>query len=67
MRAEGNLALGVNVQIKALLAVRAIAIPNKEIAFRHFAQVVFVQKLALLALLAKGPQPMFTDKIVECR
>ena len=70
MGTEGNLALGVNMQVKTLFAVRAVAVPHKEITFRHFTprcgasqcdvtsvergvsvQVVFMQKLALLALL----------------
>ena len=37
MGAEGDLALGVNVQVKTLFAIRAVTIPNKEIAFWHFA------------------------------
>lgn len=36
VRTEGNLAFGVNVQVKTFFAVGAVAVPNKEITFRHF-------------------------------
>jgi len=50
--------LRVDVQVQALITIRAIPVPDEEIALRHLAQVVLVQELARLALLAEPAQPM---------
>ncbi len=49
----------------AQTSVGTISVLDKEIAFRHFSEIVLVQKLATLALLAQTPQPMLADQVIE--
>lgn len=60
-------ALRVDVQIQTLFAVRAVSVPRKEVALGHLAEVVLVQELALLALLAQTAEPVLADERVEAR
>lgn len=53
------------MQVQALVAIRAIPVPHEEVAFWHLPQVVLVQELAVLALLAKAAEPVLTDERVE--
>lgn len=55
-----DLALGVDVQEGALLVVARVE-ARIEITFGHFGHVVFVQELALVALLAESTKPMLAD------
>lgn len=55
-----DLALGVYVQERALLLVAGVE-ARVEITFRHLRHVVFVQKLAAVALFAQRSQPMLAD------
>ena len=54
--------LGLAVQMEKLaLFVAALAVFRVEEAFGHFAHVVLVQELALVALLAQTSQPVLAD------
>lgn len=53
------------MQVQTLVAVAAVAVAHKEIAFRHLAQVVLVQELAALALFAEAAQPVLADEGAE--
>ncbi|RYC62642.1 hypothetical protein CHU98_g3547, partial [Xylaria longipes] len=64
VRAGRQLAEGVNVQVQTLVTIGAVAVAHKEIALGHLAQVVFVQELATLALLAQGAQPVLANERV---
>ena len=64
MRTRGQLALGVDVEVEALVAVGAVAVAEEEIALGHLAQIVLVQELARLPLLAQSPQPVLTHQRV---
>ena len=46
-------------------SITAISIPHKEIALGHLPQVIFVQELAALALLAQTAEPVLAYEIVE--
>lgn len=48
-------------------SIGTVTISRKEITLRHLPQVVFVQELATLALLAQPSQPMLTDQIIVIR
>lgn len=65
VRARRQLRQRVDVQVQALLAVGAVAVAHKKVALGHLAQVVLVQKLALLALLAQAAQPVLAHQRVE--
>lgn len=67
VRAGRELGLGVDVQVEALVAVRAVAVPHEEVALGHLAQVVLVQELAALALLAERAQPVLAHERVVAR
>lgn len=60
-----QLALRIDVEVQALVAVTAEAVPQKEVALGHFSQVELVKELAGLALLAQAPKPMLADQRVE--
>jgi hypothetical protein len=62
VRAGWELGLRVDVEVQALLAVGAVAVAGKEVALRHFAEVVLVKEFAVLALFAEATQPMFADE-----
>lgn len=64
VRTGRELGLGVDVQVEALVAVRAVAVADEEVALGHLAQVVLVQELAALALLAQRPQPVLAHERV---
>ena len=53
------------MQVQALVAVGAVPVAHEEVALGHLAQVVLVQELAVLALLAEPPQPVLADERVE--
>ncbi|TLS24791.1 hypothetical protein PpBr36_08472 [Pyricularia pennisetigena] len=57
VRTGRQLALRVDVQVQALLAVLAVAVADVKVALGHAAQVVLVQELAPVALLAQPAQP----------
>lgn len=59
-RTVANLRFRIDVQERAFLIVAGIE-ARIEVAFGHFGHVVFVQELALVALLAEATQPMFAD------
>lgn len=63
--ARRELAARVDMQVQTLVAVAAVAVPQKEVALGHFAQVVLVQELAALALFAEAAQPMLAHQRVE--
>lgn len=65
VRARRQLRQRVDVQVQALLAVGAVAVAHEEVALGHLAQVVLVQKLALLALLAQAAQPVLAHQRIE--
>lgn len=46
VRAGGKPGGRVDVQVQALVAVRAVPVPDEEVALGHLAQVVLVQELA---------------------
>lgn len=62
-----QLGLGVDVQIQTLVAVAAVAVADEEVALGHLAQVVLVQELAALALLAQRAQPVLAHQRVVAR
>lgn len=55
----------VDVEVQALVAVGAVAVPHEKVALGHLAQVVLVQELAVLALLAEAAEPVLADEGVE--
>lgn len=65
VRTRRQLRQRVDVQVQALLAVGAVAVAHEEVALGHLAQVVLVQKLALLALFAQPAQPVLAHQRVE--
>lgn len=65
MWAGWQLALGVDMQVQALVAVRAEAVAQEEVALGHLAQVELVQELAALSLLTQATQPVLADERVE--
>lgn len=65
VRARRQPAQRVDVQIQALVAVGAVPVAHEEVALGHLAQVVLVQELAVLALLAEAAQPVLADERVE--
>jgi len=54
-----DLLFRINVQEWTLL-VAALAKFGKEVAFWHFAHVIFMQKFTVIPLLTESSQPMFT-------
>src|SRR5262245_59139709 len=50
--------LGVDVLVHAVVAIAAVAVLGVEPALGHLVQVVFVQKLAPIALLAQPADPV---------
>lgn len=52
------------MEIQAFLAITAIPVPGEEAALRHAPQVVLVQKLAVLPLLAQPAQPMLAHQVI---
>lgn len=60
-----QLALGVDVQVQALVAVWAEAVAQEEVALGHLAQVELVQELAALALFTQAAQPVLAHERVE--
>jgi hypothetical protein len=67
MRTRGAFPLRRNVLIHALIAVLAKSMAREIIALGHAPQVVFVQKLAGLALFAETAHPVLADEAVEGR
>ncbi|TLD28624.1 hypothetical protein PspLS_03623 [Pyricularia sp. CBS 133598] len=67
VRTRRQLALRVDVQVQTLLAVLAVAVADVKVALGHAAQVVLVQELAPVALLAQAAQPMLAHQAVEGR
>ncbi|KAL8305503.1 hypothetical protein RB597_003701 [Gaeumannomyces tritici] len=67
VRTRGQLGLRVDVEIHALLAVLAEAVAEVKVALGHLAQVVLVQELAAIALLAQAAEPVLADHAVEGR
>lgn len=65
MWAGWQLALGVDMQIQALVAVGAEAVAQEKVALGHLPQVELVQELAALALFAQATQPVLADERVE--
>ena len=46
-------------------SITAIPIPHEEIALGHLPQVILVQELAALTLLAQTAQPVLAHQVVE--
>lgn len=65
VRTRRQLRQRIDVQIQTLLAVGAVPVAHEEVALGHLTQVVLVQKLALLALLAQAAQPVLAHQRVE--
>lgn len=65
MRARRQPAQRVDVQVQTLVTVGAVPVAHEEVALGHLAQVVLVQELAVLALLAQAAQPVLADERVE--
>lgn len=65
VQARRELRRGVDVQIETLVAVAAVEGSHVLVAFGHAAQVIFVEELALVALLAETAQPVLADETVE--
>lgn len=63
--ARRQLALGVDVEVEALVAVAAEPVAQEEVALGHLAQVELVEELARLALLAQTAQPVLADQRIE--
>lgn len=53
------------MQVETLLAIGAVPIPHKKITLRHLPQVILMQELAMLALLAQPTQPMLAHERVQ--
>lgn len=62
VRACRTLRFGIDVEIEAVVSVRASLRAGVIGAFGHAAEVVFVKKLASFAFLAKTSQPMLADE-----
>ncbi len=62
VRARGPLRCRVDVQIEAVLPVRARLVAGKVAALGHPAQVILVQELACLRLLAEAAEPMLAHE-----
>lgn len=56
-----DLALGVDMKVNTLCSIVALAVLAVEPALGHLAQVVLVQELAVVALLAETSKPMFAN------
>ncbi|KAL7821923.1 hypothetical protein V8C26DRAFT_391403 [Trichoderma gracile] len=65
VRTRRQLRQRIDVQVQTLLAVGAVPVAHEEVALGHLAQVVLVQKLAVLALLAQPAQPVLAHERVE--
>ena len=52
------------MNIQTFIAILAVSILVVELALAHLAEVVFVQVIAFISLLAKTFQPMFTHVVV---
>lgn len=59
--------LRIDVQVQTLVAVAAVAVAHEEVALGHAPQVVLVQELAALALLAQAAEPVLADEAAEGR
>lgn len=55
-----NLAIRVDMQVHAL-RIRTLPVFTKKPTLRHLLQIIFMQKLAILSLLAQPPKPMLAD------
>lgn len=55
------------MEIQALLAITTIPVTREETALRHAPQVVLVQKLAVLPLLAQPAEPMLAHQVIVIR
>jgi hypothetical protein len=64
VRARRSLGLGVNVQVEAVVAVRARQRAGVVRALWHATKVVLVQELACLPLLAESAQPVLADQAI---
>lgn len=53
------------MQIETLLAIGAVTVAHEEVALGHLPQVILVQELAMLALLAQPAQPVLADERVQ--
>lgn len=62
MRARGPLGLGIDVEVEAVVAVGAREGAGIVRALGHAAQIVLVEELARLALLAQAAQPMLAHE-----
>lgn len=60
-----QLALRVDVQVQALVAVGTEAVAQEEVALGHLAQVELVQELAALTLFTQAAQPVLAHERVE--
>lgn len=59
-----DLGLRVDVQVLALWGLSAVAVLGVEDALGHLAEVVLVEVLALVVLLAQAAQPVLADDLV---
>lgn len=65
VRAGRHATLRVDVQIQTLFAIGAVSVPRKKVALGHLAEVILVQELALLTLLAQAAKPVLADERIE--
>ena len=55
----------VDVEVQALVAVGAVPVADEKVALWHLAQVVLVQELARLSLLAEAAEPVLAHQRAE--
>lgn len=64
--AHGQFRAFLDVDIQALITILAVPILIEELAFAHLSQVVFVEVVAGIPLLAQALQPVFADIVIVC-
>lgn len=63
--AQGKGRAGGGHRTRRRTSIAAVPVPHEEVALGHLPQVVLVQELAALALLAQAAQPVLAHEVVE--
>ena len=53
------------MQVQTLLSIGAVPISHEEVAFWHLSQVILMQELAVLALLAQATKPVLAHQRIQ--